>query len=525
MNRGGGAFVLLLVMAYCLTGSKAERCEVVSSSLCRNLGYNSTLMRNSMYPNNQINADIMLRKYELLLNNKCSKYIRLFICSVFVPMCSEHVPGPIRPCKGLCEKAKDDCKESLTLLGIQWPQELDCLGLPEPPALCMQQPPEESEQTPTHFFNPDDIPFTINCPSNSIPNNGKCIPLCSSKQHLDPQDVATFEIWVAVWSIICLVFTVFGLITFIIQPKRFRWPARPILYLTACGFVTCMIYLIRWIEGPYTCAGNLAYEKPAESLSCVGISLILLFCDIAYTLWWTVFCFVWFLSAMKEWSTEAIERIATRLHAVVWIFSAIPMFYVLMSNHISINHLSGFCEVTNKVLVFFQLFFMIISSILAVLTSVALKNVRKTLLIAGRSPLKLERLFYRLLVISVGISVPFFMYLMCQFYNTFTIALTKLVLRKTSIIFATLWVYSPKTFDMWRDLLCIIKKSNTDNSSKNKSILATLLPKIFKNRDETSKSNNVLINNNKLFSVIEDKTTIFDIFLASTSHNVPVSRV
>ncbi|KAJ8931845.1 hypothetical protein NQ314_015242 [Rhamnusium bicolor] len=39
--------------------------------------------------------------------------------------------------------------------------------------------------------------------------------------------------------------------------KRFRWPARPILYLTSCGFVTCTIYLIRWIEGPYkTCTGN-----------------------------------------------------------------------------------------------------------------------------------------------------------------------------------------------------------------------------------------------------------------------------
>lgn len=257
----------------------------------------------------------------------------------------------------------------------------------------------------------------------------------------------------------------------------------------------------------------------------MGIALILLFCDIAYTLWWTVFCFVWFLSAMKEWSTEAIEKISTRLHAVVWIFSAIPMFYVLMSNHISINHLSGFCEVTNKVLVFFQLFFMVISSILAVLTSVALKNVRKTLIIAGRCPLKLERLFYRLLIISIGISVPYLMYLMCQFYNTFTLSLVKLVLRKTSIIFATLWVYSPKTFDMWRDLICFCKKSSDENSNQTKSVFAGLLPKVFGSRESNAKnSNSALLNSNKSI-IVDEKKTIFDIFFASTSHNVPVTRV
>lgn len=322
MERGiSGAFVLVLLVTACLTwGSGAERCQTISSNLCKNLGYNSTTMRNFLDQDGQMNADLGLQMYEHLLTNKCSKYIRLFICSIFVPMCSEHVPGPIQACKGLCNKVKDDCEETLIHLGILWPAELNCTNFPEPPALCMQQPPEENEQSPTHFFNPDEIPFTLNCPANSIANDGKCVPLCTSRQYLDPEEGAIFEIWVAVWSIICLVFTLFGLITFIIQPKRFRWPARPILYLTACGFVTCTIYLIRWIEGPYTCAGNLAYEKPAESLSCVGISLILLFCDIAYTLWWTVFCFVWFLSAMKEWSTEAIERISSRLHAVVWIF-------------------------------------------------------------------------------------------------------------------------------------------------------------------------------------------------------------
>ncbi|KAL1494223.1 hypothetical protein ABEB36_009851 [Hypothenemus hampei] len=512
--------ILLLVMASCHVFG--ERCETITLDVCRNLGYNSTLP-NRIGLDSQIDVDQGLKLYEPLLRHKCSKYTRLFVCSMFVPMCSEHVPGPIFACKGLCEKVKNDCMEALISMDLMWPNELNCSSFPEPPALCMQQPPDEADQPQTHYFNPDDIGVPINCPPNTIPSGGKCAAVCKSKNHFDPEEVATYELWVALCSIICLVFTTFGLITFIIQPKRFRWPARPILYLTSCGFVTCLIYLIRWVEGPYTCTGNLAYEKPAESLSCVGIALILLFCDIAYTLWWTVFCLVWFLSAMKEWSTEAIEKVSTRLHGMVWTFSAIPMFYVLMSNHITINHLSGFCEVTNKVLVFFQLFFMVLSSILAVLTSVALKNVRKTLIIAGRSPVKLERLFYRLLVISIGISVPYLMYLMCQFYNTFSISLVKLVLRKSSIVFATLWVYSPKTFDMWRDLLCFCQKSGDENSNKKLNVFSNFLSKLVR-RNDSNKNTTALINNNKS-TIVEEKQTIFDLFFASTSHNVPVTRV
>lgn len=77
--------------------------------------------------NLNIESLLQLRLYEPLLQHQCSKYIRLFICSVFVPMCSEHVPGPILACKGLCEKVKEDCEETfLTSIGLKWPKELNC---------------------------------------------------------------------------------------------------------------------------------------------------------------------------------------------------------------------------------------------------------------------------------------------------------------------------------------------------------------------------------------------------------------
>lgn len=64
----------------------------------------------------------------------------------------------------------------------------------------MQQPPEEIEQPQTHYFNPEEITFTINCPPNTTPSGGKCVPVCKSKQHFDPEEVATFEVRVILFK-------------------------------------------------------------------------------------------------------------------------------------------------------------------------------------------------------------------------------------------------------------------------------------------------------------------------------------
>lgn len=182
---------------------------------------------------------------------------------------------------------------------------------------------------------------------------------------------------------------------------------------------------------------------------------MLLFCEIAFTLWWCVFCLVWFLSAAKEWSTEAIEKVSTRLHAAVWTLTTAAIIYTLLSNNIEANELTGFCEVKSHILVICKLGFAVLGSVLAVLTSVALKNVRRALvyLYAGRSPFKLERLIYRVGITSLGICVPLFICLLCNFFGTLTAMMVQLAMRLLSAIFAALWVFSSKTFKNWNKIL------------------------------------------------------------------------
>lgn len=195
-------------------------------------------------------------------------------------------------------------------------------------------------------------------------------------------------------------------------------------------------------------------EKPTDSLACTGVALVLIYTDIAMCLWWCVFCFVWYLSAAKEWSTEALEKTSARLHALVWSTSTIPLVLVLISRDIGQNRLTGFCEITSVFLVVVEVAFVSAGCSLGVLTSVALKNVRKALILEGRCPYKLERLILRLGIISFGICAGLFVSLLCNFFENFYVILLKVSAQFASAIFAALWVFSSKTFKSWNKILC-----------------------------------------------------------------------
>lgn len=198
-----------------------------------------------------------------------------------------------------------------------------------------------------------------------------------------------------------------------------------------------------------------ALQKPSDSLGCVGAALLLVFCEVSFVLWWFVFALVWFLSAAKEWSTEAIERISTRLHVGLWTTSVAITVHVLLSDYITTDEFTGLCVVKNEFLLIAKIAFVVLGSIFAVLTSVALKNVRKALvfLYAGKPAFKLERLIYRVGITSLGICVPLFVCLMCSFFDSLTTLMVSVGMKFLSAIFAAMWVFSSKTFRNWNKIL------------------------------------------------------------------------
>lgn len=60
-----------------------------------------------------------------MVNLQCSPELRMFLCSLYAPVCSEY--GRITlPCRRLCLQAKSDCYRLMDMFGVSWPEEMDC---------------------------------------------------------------------------------------------------------------------------------------------------------------------------------------------------------------------------------------------------------------------------------------------------------------------------------------------------------------------------------------------------------------
>ncbi|XP_077966143.1 frizzled-2-like [Styela clava] len=89
-----------------------------------NWRYNSTTFptfANDVTPDDVIDS---LRKLHPMVATECSKFVRLFLCSVYSPVCTEF--GVVPPCKELCEKVMSDCSRTIKEFGIQWPDSVQC---------------------------------------------------------------------------------------------------------------------------------------------------------------------------------------------------------------------------------------------------------------------------------------------------------------------------------------------------------------------------------------------------------------
>lgn len=97
-------WAVAVVAAACIAvGATDQTCEPIRVKLCQDIGYNLTGMPNLAGHDLQSDADFTLQTFTPLIQYGCSAQLHLFLCSVYVPMCTEKVPEPIGPCRGLCE--------------------------------------------------------------------------------------------------------------------------------------------------------------------------------------------------------------------------------------------------------------------------------------------------------------------------------------------------------------------------------------------------------------------------------------
>ncbi|XP_003372814.1 frizzled-4 [Trichinella spiralis] len=128
--------------------SAFRSCERIMVPLCKDMPYNLTRLPNLMGDTDQNSVAQSLLDFEPLVNIKCSKNLRFFLCSVFTPMCTEAMDEPITSCRSVCQEVERSCAPLLSNFGLAWPALLNCSQFPaqnsEPP--CMDPSPSKQKE-------------------------------------------------------------------------------------------------------------------------------------------------------------------------------------------------------------------------------------------------------------------------------------------------------------------------------------------------------------------------------------------
>lgn len=270
-----------------------ERCERITIPMCMNMRYNMTKMPNLLGHINQKDAAIQVHEFLPLVELGCSKLLRFFLCSFYAPMCTEMVNAAlvVSACRSMCLEVKSKCEPVLKNLMFSWPVALDCQQLPEnsnKKHLCMEAPNVTDD--------PDLQPETVNAewwsivqsfkekttestgkklrfgpyglgrePGSSIHSpcpdrfvyvdklggrNYSCAPRCNIDVYFKQEDKRFAEIWLLVWAAFCCISTTITVLTFAIDTSRFKYPERPIIFLSMCYAIYSGAYMIRGITGP-----------------------------------------------------------------------------------------------------------------------------------------------------------------------------------------------------------------------------------------------------------------------------------
>ena len=132
-------------------------CEPIKIDLCRDIGYNLTGMPNLAGNSLQADAKIELETYMPLVTFQCANELQFFLCSVYVPICTDGVTKTlIGPCCPMCERVKKGCLPLLEEVKLPWPEKLTCSKFPKKNDMnhiCIEGPGKDATPSLLPTFN------------------------------------------------------------------------------------------------------------------------------------------------------------------------------------------------------------------------------------------------------------------------------------------------------------------------------------------------------------------------------------
>ncbi|XP_012287180.1 frizzled-7-A [Orussus abietinus] len=454
------------------------KCEPITVNLCMNIEYNETIMPNVLNQQKQEQANAELHKFARFMKHDCSPVLQFFLCSMYVPVCTI-LRQAIPPCRDVCESARSGCQAIMNLFAFEWPKELDCSRLPEystelNATICVRTNETVPSESPTMRDPPlrvSDVEFQPSwnnewkpygnglipgardygfvCPVQfKVPRDFSYVLKVGDKIEEDcgaPCDGMFFtererrfsRIWIGMWASLCAVSCFFTFLTFLIDTDRFRYPERPIIFLSVCYLMVALAYTIGWAAGnsiscrePFPPPVDIRVQMASTITQgtkhelCTVLFMILYFFGMASSIWWVVLTLTWFLAAGLKWGHEAIEANSQYFHLAAWGAPAIKTVTILAMGKVEGDILSGVCYVglwNVEALRGFVLaplcVYLVLGTAFLLAGFVSLFRIRTVMKHDGTKTDKLEKLMIRIGIFSVLYTVPALIVIACLFYE------------------------------------------------------------------------------------------------------------
>ncbi|XP_043284476.1 frizzled-2 [Venturia canescens] len=287
-------------------------------------------------------------------------------------------------------------------------------------------------------------------------------------------------VWLAMWSGLCAASTLTTVTTFLIDTQRFKYPERPIVFLSACYFVVSLGYLARSVLGheEIACEGSVLRSGAQGPGMCVTVFLMIYFFGMASSVWWVILAFTWFLAAGLKWGNEAIASYSQYFHLAAWLAPTAQTVWALLAGGVAGDPVAGVCTVAPEGVRTFilvpLLVYLLLGTSFLLAGFVSLFRIRSVIKRQpGAKADKLEKLMIRIGVFSVLYTVPASAVLGCHLYEStlreawlgslacpclprsrplYSVLMLKYFMALAVGITSGVWIWSGKTLDSWRRL-------------------------------------------------------------------------
>ncbi|XP_037111573.1 frizzled-2 [Syngnathus acus] len=428
-------------------------CQPISIPLCNDIAYNQTIMPNLVGHYNQDDAGLEVHQFYPLVKVQCSPDLKFFLCSMYAPVCTV-LEKAIPPCRSICERAKQGCEALMNKFGFQWPDRLRCENFPVlgDGQICVGQNDSSTATVP-----PLPVPGTqgvsvvpghdrvFRCPAALVVppylnymflEEKDCAAPCEPARgggymFFTDKEIHFSRIWILIWSVLCCASTLFTVTTYLVDMQRFRYPERPIIFLSGCYTMVSIAYIAGFFLGDkvvcnesFNPDGYKTIVQGTKKEGCTILFMMLYFFSMASSIWWVILSLTWFLAAGMKWGHEAIEAHSQYFHLAAWAVPAVKTISILAIGQIEGDVLSGVCFVSLSNLdplrgfVLAPLFiYLFIGTSFLLAGFVSLFRIRTIMKHDGTKTEKLERLMVRIGVFSVLYTVPATIVIACFFYE------------------------------------------------------------------------------------------------------------